>query len=353
MNYYNDHDEFVCDWLDDLMSRGLIPPGIIDQRSILDVKSEDLEGFTQCHFFAGIGGWPLALQLAGVSPETPLWTGSPPCQPFSSAGLLKGDKDERHLAPHFAELIRAGKPPVVFGEQVASKPVLGPTNFVEPEAGAEPDWAWVDDLFDTLEASDHACTAAVIPAAGVGAPHIRARTFFSAIEPKGFAGWLGNALSAAREWQSAGFLGPKEEICFAGIENGNIPDGLKHASASLPWRQWLHNGGMADGAGSGLAQSWPGHAAQERDGSAGNGADSDADSPLDPWRAADWIQCHDGKWRPVEPGTFPLAGRIPNRVGILKGYGNAIVPQVAAQYVRAFLEACLEHYQFGNLELAA
>ena len=72
------------------------------------------------------------------------------------------------------------------------------------------------------------------------------------------------------------------------------------------------------------------------------------------WRDADWLLCRDGKWRPVEPGTFPLVdgaaarlGRVEsgvarvassNRVGRLKGYGNAINAQAAAEFVRAYME---------------
>jgi DNA (cytosine-5)-methyltransferase 1 len=71
------------------------------------------------------------------------------------------------------------------------------------------------------------------------------------------------------------------------------------------------------------------------------------------WRDADWLFCRDGKWRPVEPGTFPLVdgaaarmGRIEpgvarvassNRVGRLKGYGNAINAQAAAAFIRAYM----------------
>ena len=65
MNYYNEHDPKAAAWLRALIAAGLIPPGTVDERSILDVKPEDLYDYTQCHFFAGIGGWSLALQLAG------------------------------------------------------------------------------------------------------------------------------------------------------------------------------------------------------------------------------------------------------------------------------------------------
>lgn len=56
------------------------------------------------------------------------------------------------------------------------------------------------------------------------------------------------------------------------------------------------------------------------------------------WRGADWIPCTDGRARPVEPGTFPLAHGIPARVGRLRGYGNAIVPQVAAEVIAAYMD---------------
>lgn len=65
MNFYNDNDRFNCAWLRELIKAGLIAPGVVDERSICDIKPEELAGYEQCHFFAGIGGWSLALRLAG------------------------------------------------------------------------------------------------------------------------------------------------------------------------------------------------------------------------------------------------------------------------------------------------
>ena len=93
MNYYNEHDAFAAQWLRELIIDGLIPDGTVDSRSIVDVEAKDLSEYTQCHFFAGIGGWSRALELAGWEPDRPVWTGSPPCQPFSSAGT--GGSTER------------------------------------------------------------------------------------------------------------------------------------------------------------------------------------------------------------------------------------------------------------------
>jgi DNA (cytosine-5)-methyltransferase 1 len=56
------------------------------------------------------------------------------------------------------------------------------------------------------------------------------------------------------------------------------------------------------------------------------------------WGVADWLRCRDGKWRPVESGTFPLAHGIPARVGKLRAWGNAIVPAVAVEVIRAYMD---------------
>ncbi|MEM8149780.1 DNA cytosine methyltransferase, partial [Morganella morganii] len=123
--YYNEIDPFAAQWLRNLIAAGHIAPGVVDERSIEDVTPDDLRGFTQCHFFAGVGVWSLALRRAGWPDDKPVWTGSCPCQPFSAPGKRKGFADERHLWPAFFHLISECKPGVIFGEQVASKDGLG------------------------------------------------------------------------------------------------------------------------------------------------------------------------------------------------------------------------------------
>ena len=97
--YYNEIDPFAAQWLRELIKAGHIAPGEVDTRSIENA------GFTQCHFFAGIGTWSYALRCAGWPDDRPVWTGSCPCQPFSAAGKRKGTSDERHLWPTFFHLI--------------------------------------------------------------------------------------------------------------------------------------------------------------------------------------------------------------------------------------------------------
>ena len=317
--YYNEYDPVAAAWLRELIKRGLIADGVVDERSIVDVAPEDLQGFTQCHFFAGIGGWSYALRLAGWPDDQPVWTGSPPCQPFSLAGQKKGQDDERHLAPHFAALVAAGRPPILFGEQVASAAVFGkPPKRTVSAPDAEPQWAWIDDLFGRLEAAHYACGTADLPAAGVGAPHIRQRTFFGAVR-----------LADADDTGSQG----RERIGAAGTEGRPGGHGSECSEA----------GGLADAEGAGSPHGGTGAVQPLASGSGGTSIGlADAERPRavhGGWADADWLFCRDGKWRPVEPSTFPLAHGLPARVGRLRGYGNAIVPQAAAEFVKAFTQA--------------
>ena len=162
--YYNEIDPFAAAWLRNLMDAGHIPAGEVDTRSIADVRPDDLRGVHQAHFFAGIGGWPYALRLAGWPDDRPVWTGSCPCQPFSAAGKRRGTADERHLWPVFGRLIAECRPPVVFGEQVASRD------------GRE----WFSCVRSDLEALAYAVGGADLCAAGVGAEHNRARIWWVA-----------------------------------------------------------------------------------------------------------------------------------------------------------------------------
>lgn len=135
--YYNEYDPFAAQWLRNLIKSGLIAPGDVDERSIEDVKPSDLLGYSQCHFFAGIGVWSWALRRAGWEDSRPVWTGSCPCQPFSSAGSGEGFADERHLWPAFFHLIQQHRPPAIFGEQVASPDGLAWFDLVQTDLEAE------------------------------------------------------------------------------------------------------------------------------------------------------------------------------------------------------------------------
>lgn len=240
--YYNEIDPFAAAWLRELIKAGLIADGEVDERDIRDVRADDLCGFVQCHFFAGIGGWSYALRLVGWPDDRSVWTGSCPCQPFSSAGRGHGEQDARHLWPVWFTLIRECAPAIVFGEQVASKTGL----------------SWLDAVSADLEDAHYAVAAADLCAASVGAFHARGRLWWIAALPDASGGrWQGGRTEAIGAW---------DEQQFAGL----VQDQLR---LCIPV----------------------------------------------------------GRLRSLSDG-------IPNRMGQLRGYGNAIVPQVAAEVIAAFME---------------
>jgi len=333
--YYNEIDPFAAEWLRRLIAEGLIPAGDVDERSIIEVTADDLRGFRQAHFFAGIGGWPLAARLAGWPEDRPLWTGSCPCQPFSVAGPGRGTDDERHLWPAFAGLIAQCRPAVVAGEQVASK------------AGR----SWLAGVRTDLEALGYGVGAADLCAAGVGAPHIRQRLYWVAepdaarregltpchgtdggvdIEPGHDAdgcgvvrGGLGDAIGAGLE----GHTGDVDD----GNEPGRVDEDEARSVAEAG-----SDSGLADGEALGRHEGDSIlRGRHERGGAEGRERSEHCRSP---WDGAVWIPCADGKARRIEPSIEPLAHGVPGRVGRVRAYGNGIVPELAATFLEAWMD---------------
>lgn len=351
--YFNEFDKFAASWL-----RNLFPESVVDERSIKDVGRADTALYKRCHFFGGIGGWEYALQLAGWPDDRPVWTGSCPCQPFSAAGKQKGQEDERHLWPEMFRLIRECCPDTIFGEQVASAVGHG----------------WVDGVFTDLESEGYTCGAVVLGAHSVGSPHIRQRLYWVAysaesrcqerhidlasasITGEGFAdGWQrvvfssecdedGNCPFCEIDYAECGCPGPTQDEEYEYCER----DGIMLA------RRFVFSGEsrLERHSGNGDNRNKPGRQYQESSRSVATSGSTDF------WSDFNIVHCTDGKSRRIERGTFPLANGIPremgrgkpelaklvrgaraNRVGRLKGYGNAIVPQVAAEFIRAFLES--------------
>jgi len=336
--YYNELDPYAAQWLRNLIAAGRIADGVVDERSIADVYPIELREFTQCHFFAGVGVWSLALRMAGWPDDRRVWTGSCPCQPFSSAGRGGGFADERHLWPAWHHLIAECRPPVVFGEQVASK-------------GSEP---WLDLVQDDLEALGYAVGAIPFPSAGVGAPHIRYRLYFAArncserCRVGDTAGPRPQRCEPARQrpdaqreaTERAGAAGAAGGVVDVWRNGDRSAEGLPDQGAPQAdrptdqfGRSGLSSGELAHDDDAGL---------QRFAGLRLRGArfhDADGRSPVGGfWADADWIPCRDNRWRPVEPGAFPLAHGAPARVGRLRAYGNAINAEAARVFVEAFLD---------------
>ncbi|WP_236771220.1 DNA cytosine methyltransferase [Agrobacterium tumefaciens] len=202
---YNENDDHAADWLENLITLGVIAPGIVDRRSIEDLRGDDLRGFRQVHLFAGIGVWSYSLRRAGISDDTAVWTGSCPCQPFSAAGKGAGMDDERHLWPAVLHLLRECRPDIFLGEQVASTDGLG----------------WLDLVQTDLEAAGYAIGAVDTCSAGSGAPHIRQRLRFSAYDIRSATDWVQHAASDRRfeRWTKSG-----ERSAFSGCGSLRLAD---------------------------------------------------------------------------------------------------------------------------------
>lgn len=445
MNYYNEFDPNAAAWLRELINNKLIPAGDVDTRSIKDVTANDLRGYTQCHFFAGIGGWSYALQLAGWPADRPVWTGSCPCQCYSVAGKQLGVKDERDLWPVFYELIRECRPEYVFGEQVENAIKHG----------------WLDRVYANLEAENYTCRAVVLGAHSINAPHQRQRLYWGGArlansESKRGCGRRQNRNQEFRRSSMYGGVDDSSSNRLRGRNQGitteqqlsiqaqglgdgvgmaDMPDdGLNgccqesgrtescgESRGMLKSQREGNNGGLADGdgercngqsvsneqgacmpevAGSGKycpfcdewypATSWEWSDGQCPDCGLSNSVKQGLQGcrefrnkslpegwtgeerhiaaaglqSLSPWSDSGFILCTDGKVRRVpaeslflgvadgvsesmdgcgvvcisEDGGFPLTTKKKGRSPLLKGYGNAIVPELAAEFITAFME---------------
>jgi DNA (cytosine-5)-methyltransferase 1 len=404
--FYNEIDPYAAQWLRNLIAAGHIAPGIVDERPIQEIEAYELAGFTQCHFFAGIGVWSLALRQAGWSDDWPIWTGSCPCQPFSAAGKQEGFNDERHLWPAFYSLIDQCRPPVVIGEQVASA------------------LDWLDLVSVDMEAADYAFAASDLCAAGFGGAHIRQRLYFAGLDNAAGArhfgevrgaestswdearlrlsgkrstdggladsernGWgsdepgrgskgrasdgrdstdggLANSRCAidercSRSSETHGEIGEAEseaqQLQWSGVADraGVSPSGLEHSmSAGRTERGTVAGNGQIAGSSSssGLADAstsgrqGPGGSSEEQGQRtterSGESNSQSAHAPMLGRNPVDWLYCRDGKWRPVEPGTFPLADGATNRVGRLRAYGNALHAETATTFAQTIKEIC-------------
>ena len=359
MIVYNEIDPFAAAWLRELIKANMIAPGEVWENDIRDIRPIDLRGVVQFHGFAGIGVWSYALRRAGWPDERPVWTMSCPCQPFSAAGAGAGFADERHLWPHAHWLIRECRPPVVAGEQVASKDAD----------------AWIDLVQNDLEAMGYAFGAVPFPSASVGAPHIRDRDYWMA---------YADGRDASAEWQQRGRQqrqqqedGRRSVVASGGLDDDDDA-GLEGQRRGYQTESG-HGPGPAQPAAPAGQSGGVGNAAEQpRERFTGSvlGAKAEIDGqrvaidgPVDLrfehaspsvvagpgptngfWRDADWLFCRDGKWRPVEPGTFPLAHGAAARVGRLRGYGNAINAVQAQIFIETVIETIYPEIDAGPVD---
>lgn len=324
--YFNEFDKGAAAWL-----RNLYPTATVDERDIRDVQPRDVAGFRRCHFFGGIGGWQYALDLAGWG-DAQVWSGSCPCQPYSAAGKQLGNADERNLWPAFYRLIRECRPECIFGEQV------------EGAIGHR----WLDGVSADLEGEGYAVGAIVLGAHSVGAPHIRQRLYW--VADSSGTRLEGRSLESARhECEAAERSGGN-----GGMADANVAELRGLASTG---QQSEHE--CNDGA-SGMGDAESSRYSRREHRSALGEEEAAGSRQLGVSGSGEVLLCRDGRRRrvPIESSLYPLAHGIPrdvgrrfpelrsvaasarsNRVTRLKGYGNAIVPQVAALFIESFVAA--------------
>ena len=375
--YYNEIDPEAAEWLRWLIERDMIPNGWVDETSICDVQPGDLDGYTQLHFFAGIGGWPLAARMAGWPDDRPIVTGSCPCQPFSVAGKGAGTADERHLWPDFFRIIRARRPPVVMGEQVAGKAGYG----------------WFDGVAADLASENYASRYVDIPSCAVDAPHIRSRGYWIAVadadsEPRqqiarsAFGDEAAYGRAGRQQFQPNGdnrlpsndegrerdvadaMRAGRDASPLAGICRGEEISGSRHGCAERlhgVHSQLVSAEGKRRGEGRAEPEFRGGRATVAGADASIDLADADRERCEEQrgalaireeqfcverpasrngsfWSDGEWIACHDGKARRAKPGVSMLVDGLPGRVAAWRGFGNAINPVLAAEVIKAFLE---------------
>lgn len=323
--YYNETDRDAVRVLCALMADGVIAPGDVDERSIKDVRPDDVRGYTQCHFFAGGGLWSVAARLAGWPDERPLWTGSCPCQPFSQAGKQGGTNDPRHLWPDFFRLIRDASaagygPPVVMGEQVGG--ALGQH--------------WFDGVGADLASIGFASRSRDIPACAVDAPHQRNRIFWIAedaldnCQRAGLEGFAGHGDRGGGRAGEARSVAATDDVILRDAPCERWREG-RPALADADIRDGLLGDAAGDGRQQRFAAATP--ARHGRQPSAAHGRNGSW------WSGAEWIVSPlDGKARRAKPGICFLVDGLPGRVGLWRIGGNAISPVLAAEVIGAYLD---------------
>ena len=355
MNYFNEFDETACAVLRHCYD------GVVDERSIKEVKPGDLQGYERVHFFAGAGLWQVACDLAGW--RRPIWTGSCPCQGESVAGKRLGAADPRDLWPDFFTLIAACRPPVVVGEQV----------------DAAVSSHWLDRAASDMEDAGYAFRAVDIPACTVDAPHKRNRIYWVAVDNSetrrrmqrrcdsdrsGVEAFRSssadtfstvadangrNASAERQQLRGEQRFEPSDgndswiardaqwaEVTVADADRGGRDRGPQNTLGRAGRRDVAEraDGDVGDAFGAGLeGQRWNGDGAgwaiSPRSASAPNGSF---------WSGADWLRCADGKARRAKPGIRLLVDGFSRRADLWRLAGNAIVAPLAAEILAALQE---------------
>lgn len=306
--YYNEYDADCVAALRLEMSRGRIPEGTIDDRSIEQVASADVAGYRHCHFFAGAGGSALACDLAGWPIDRELWCGGFPCTGISAAGKGKGLEDQQsRLWWAWLGIIAARRPLRVL---IENSPMLRTRGY--------------DRVAASLEGIGYTCRPFVVGAKHAGSPQKRLRV------------WIVCRLADT-------------DLQRRGRENALLRrDASERRGSDSPEVAWgCEQSRLADCDGAGLEVGREQHARHQREAAERSGThrwpaprliDADGNtlpSPQYEWEPPRSLERRLG--RGVD-GLSVRLGRRRNKARI-KQLGNAWCPQVAAAVLRAWMVA--------------
>lgn len=321
MNYYNDSEKFVCRWLENLIMFGHIPNGIVDCRPIQEITPNDLKGFTQCHFFAGIGGGASPLNSRGGQKIDRSGPAPAPANRSPSQGNKKG-------SPIPATY---GLPGSIFKRNAAlqSSLVSRLQTLLTGSPECEVIWAvWITPW-----------GGIPIEAACAGAAQYRDRFWFVAERDdtkrraEESRRHNDNREDAGRG-EGHGDVAECGVGVLAPIRRPRLEGKQSQPQNPLPQLQSLQRAGLLnmvrppfDGWGQGWTESeFRGRGFTATVASLPNGG-------------GQFIGCPDGKYRRLPPPRVRWLGNgIPSRVAQLRALGNSIYPPVAAAFIRAYME---------------
>tara|TARA_R100000406_G_scaffold66358_1_gene46978 strand:+ start:438 stop:1406 length:969 start_codon:yes stop_codon:yes gene_type:complete len=242
----------------------------------------------------------------GLVPDCDILTAGYPCQPFSQAGVRRGEKDDRHIWPQIFTIVQAKRPAWCVFENVSGHISLG-----------------LDQVLSDLEGEGYAVQPFVVPACAVGAPHRRDRVWIIAAHADSDGEPDGTINAESGCWQ----LGARNVGNSKNNRRDRWPAQARRERASDQSDKSKLNlrgefGRSSKNVADATRKRMEGHrpaGEQEPQSPTGEGL-SGRDSP----------RKGPSFWLP-EPGVGRVAHGIPRRVDRLKGLGNAIVPQIAMQ----------------------
>jgi DNA (cytosine-5)-methyltransferase 1 len=227
-------------------------------------------------------------------------TGGFPCQPYSSAGNRLGKEDDRHLWPEMLRAIQEIKPRWVIGENVR-----GLVNWNEGLV--------FEEVHSELETEGYEVESFLLPACGVGAPHRRDRIWFVAYSDGAIKrDRQGENTQKEREVRRD----EKSDVSRKLSSDGNASDSIvkrlqrKNKTRKENIDDWQNSKIWRNFTGYGIKNNWEQFPTKSPVCSGDDGISSKLDNITFP------------KWRRES----------------IKGYGNAIVPQVVFQIFKAIEE---------------